>query len=89
MNLSDFFNGCFELLGAAFTLLSVRQLLKDKEIKGMHWGPVVFFTSWSLFNLWFYPDNKLWWSFSGGVALAIVNSWWLFLVWYYKRRNYG
>lgn len=87
MNLSDFFNGCFELLGAAFTILSVKALLSDKEIKGIHWGPIVFFTSWSVFNLAFYPLNGLWWSFAGGIALFIVNSIWLYLLWKYSRER--
>jgi hypothetical protein len=87
---SDFLNGCFEFVGALMTLLSVKALLKDKEIKGVHWGPIVFFTSWSMFNLWFYPDNNLWYSFAGGITIFIVNSWWLYLVWYYSRmRNNG
>ena len=87
MNYSDLVNGLFELTGAGMTLLSVRAILRDKEIRGIHWGPIVFFTSWSIFNLWFYPDNNLWFSFIGGVALAAVNSTWLYLVWYYSRKK--
>jgi hypothetical protein len=84
VNVSDFVNGLFEFTGALMTLLSVKALLRDKEIKGIHWGPIVFFTSWSSFNLWFYPFNKLWWSFFGGATIFIVNSIWLYLVWYYS-----
>jgi hypothetical protein len=67
------------------TLLSVKALIRDKEIKGFHWGPTAFFTSWSTFNLWFYPFNKLWLSFLGGVTIFLVNSTWLYLVWYYTH----
>jgi hypothetical protein len=77
-------------MGALMTLLSVRALLKDKMIKGVHWGPIVFFTSWSAFNLWFYPNNNLWWSFAGGIAIFLVNSFWLALVYYFSKvRKYG
>jgi len=86
MNLTDFFNGCFEFIGALMTLLSVKALLRDKEIKGIHWAPIVFFTSWSTFNLWFYPANNLWWSFAGGVAIWLVNAIWLALVWKYRKK---
>lgn len=83
MNTSDLVNGLFEFVGAAMTLFSVRAILRDKEIKGFHWGPTAFFTAWSSFNLWFYPANNLWFSFVGGLAIFIVNSVWLYLVWKY------
>lgn len=86
-NPSDLMNGAFEFIGAVMTLFSVKALLRDKEIKGVHWSPIVFFTSWSAFNLWFYPANKLWFSFAGGVTIFIVNSIWLYLVWYYSRNK--
>jgi hypothetical protein len=86
MNLSDVVNGVFEFTGAAMTLLSVRALLRDKEIKGFHWAPTAFFTSWSTFNLWFYPSNNLWWSFAGGVSIWCVNATWLYLVWKYRNK---
>lgn len=87
MNYSDFFNGLFEFVGAVMTLVSVKAILRDKEIKGIHWSPIVFFTSWSLFNLWFYPANNLWWSFGGGCAIFVVNSTWLYLVYFYSRKR--
>lgn len=91
MNYSDILNGSFELVGAFMTLFNVKAIMRDKETKGIHWGPIVYFTSWSAFNLWFYPANNLWFSFAGGVCIGLVNLTWLYLVWYYsrKKRNYG
>src|SRR4051812_277042 len=42
----DLINGCLELGGALLTLLSVRQVLRDRMVRGVHWGPIVFFTGW-------------------------------------------
>lgn len=88
MNVSDICNGAFEAVGGGMIWLNVRQLLKDKVIKGVHWGPTVFFTSWGLFNLYFYPANNLWFSFAGGVSIVLANLTWLYLVWkFYNGRN--
>lgn len=65
--------------------MNVKQILKDKKLKGVHWGPTVFFTSWGFFNLYFYPANNLWFSFAGGTAIVATNITWLYLVW--KFRN--
>lgn len=73
----DIINGCFELCGAALTLKSVVKLYRDKEVKGVCWSQVAFFTFWGLWNLFFYPHLNQWWSFAGGVALVIVNGIWL------------
>ena len=81
---ADLFNGCFEAAGAVFLWLNILAILRDGELKGVHWGPTVFFTAWSTFNLWFYPHQGLWFSFLGGCAIAISNTIWLYLVWKYR-----
>lgn len=83
----DVINGLFEFLGAILILLNVKALIDDKEIKGVHWGPTVFFTSWGFWNLIYYPALDQWLSFAGGVALVLVNTWWLGLVIYYSNRK--
>lgn len=85
MNWSDLLNGCFELIGACALGVNVRRLWIDRELKGVHWSPVVFYTVWGLFNLAFYPYNGLIWSFYGGIAVVIVNSVWLYLVWKFRH----
>lgn len=69
----DLFNGLFELLGAAISTLNVRQLLRDKMVRGVHWAPVAFFMAWGFWNLFYYPHLDQWWSFAGGIALVAVN----------------
>jgi hypothetical protein len=84
---NDLINGGFELLGGFLLLLNVLELYKHKEVKGVHWGPTVFFTSWGFWNLYYYPSLDQWFSFLGGLVIITVNSTWLYLIWYYKRRK--
>ena len=74
---ADQFNGLFEFFGACLTLLSVRRILLDKLVHGVSPLPVIFFTAWGLWNLWYYPHLDQWWSFTGGVFLVWVNAWWV------------
>lgn len=83
---ADLFNGLFEALGAVFLALNIRALWRDREIKGVHWAPTIFFTSWSTFNLWFYPSQGLWWSFAGGCTIAVSNTIWLVSLFYLMRK---
>ena len=87
MNYSDLINGIFEFIGAIFVCLSIYKLNKDKEVKGVHWLPIMFFTLWGGFNVWFYPHNDLYYSFIGGLFLMIINSIWVIQLIYYGRKR--
>ena len=86
INNADLVNGTFELLGAAFTLINVKQIIKDKQVKGVSVIPVVFFTLWGVWNCFFYPLLNLWLSFTGGLSIVIINAIWLFLFFKYKKK---
>lgn len=81
----DMINGLFELMGAVFMLLNVRQLYRDKELNGVHWGPTAFFLFWGYWNMYYYPSLGQWYSFAGGLTIACVNTFWLGqIAWYAK-----
>lgn len=81
-DLMDLVNGCFELGGALALCLSVRRLWQDREIKGVHWAPTLYFFLWGAWNCLYYPSLGQWWSFAGGVAILAANCAWLgSLVW--------
>lgn len=79
----DIINACFEFFGAWMICINIHRLWNDKQVRGAHWGPLVFFTSWGIWNLYFYPHLDQWWSFAGGVTLAIVNAIYLAMILYY------
>ncbi len=87
MSWPNVINGSFEALGGAFILLSVRKLSQEKIVRGFHWGHLAFFTGWGLWNLYYSPQLGQWWSFVGGVGVAVVNLIYLVQIIYYTRRG--
>lgn len=83
----DLINGAFEFCGAAALTMNVYRILRDKQVRGMHWASTIFFTAWSLWNLGYYPTLHQWFSFAGGCAIAIANLVWLILVYVYRDRK--
>ena len=83
--LPDVINGVFELGGAIITTMNVRQIFFDKEVKGVHWSPFVFFTAWGLWNLYYYPVLGQWFSFAAGALLVGVNCVFLYGLWRYWK----
>ena len=66
MNLPDVINGVFEALGGFVVLLNVRAILRDKEVKGVRWSPVGFFSLWGFWNIFYYAHLNQWVSWAGG-----------------------
>ena len=87
MQWPDIVNGMYELCGAPFILLSFFTLLRDKKVKGVSWLHVAFFTTWGLWNLFYYPQLGQWFSFAGGIAIVIANAMWLGTMIYYLRKG--
>jgi len=87
MNWPDLINGLYECMGGILIWLSVYKLYKDKEVKGISLWASVFFTTWSWWNLYYYPVICQWISFYGGILLAVANLIWIILAIYYTRKN--
>ena len=83
----DHFNACFEGGGAVIQFLNVRQLLRDKTVRGVHWLPLAFWTAWGFWNVFYYPAIGQWWSFAGGFAVVTCNAVNLGLMWLYWPRK--
>ena len=82
----DHINAAFEFGGSIILWLNVIRLAHDKQVRGVHWAPVLFFFAWGLWNLYFYPAVDAMWSFYAGVGVAVVNGVWLSQMLYYKRK---
>lgn len=83
----DAINGAFELGGAILIWLHIRQLHKDKQVKGVHWGPVAFYAGWGFWNLWYYPSLDQWLSFWAGIGVVFANTVWLLQMLHYRRKQ--
>lgn len=66
---------------------NVAQLYHDKMIKGVHWGPTMFFFLWGVWNLFYYPNLNQWLSFIGGCCIVIANGVWVAQMIYYNKKN--
>ena len=82
----DMINGAFECSGGFFVLLSVARTLRDKHVAGVSMLTVLFFTSWGLWNLYYYPYLGQVVSFIGGVFVVGANLAWLYLIVRYRRK---
>lgn len=82
----DVINGFFEAGGALCIWLNVRQLLRDKKVRGVFTPVTGFFWAWGLFNLVYYPSLGQWFSFAGGCMITLANTAWLVLAIKYRRQ---
>lgn len=83
--LPDFVNGCFELFGSVAVWRNAYALYQDKCYRGIRVLPFVFFVSWSIWNLYYYPHLNQWMSFIGGVSILLANAVNLSLMLYYGK----
>lgn len=82
---NDMMNALFELGGAIAILNHCRVLYKDKVVNGISILSTVFFTLWSVWNIYFYPSLGQWWSFVGGMSIGLANCLWVCLLVKYHR----
>ena len=80
----DIINGLFEMLGGVSLLKNVGQLYADKQSKGVHWSPTLFFAAWGVWNLYYYPHLNQTFSFIGGLFIVTANVVWFVMMMYYK-----
>jgi hypothetical protein len=85
---NDYVNGIFEIVGGLLLVINIKNLCRDKTLKGVSVWPVVFFTAWGGWNLYYYPSLDQWASFWGGVVLVAVNTVWIIMVgWFWWKRK--
>jgi len=87
MNWPDFTNGLFESIGGLLLWANVRALYRDKVVRGVRILPVVFWSAWGFWNLYYYPSLDQWWSFAGGLGVVIPNTLWVLMAVRYTRRE--
>ena len=81
---ADLVNGLFESIGSVLLWMNVRRLYLDKKIMGVNIAPVVFWSLWGMWNLFYYPHLNQWYSFAGGVSVMLANSVWVVQAIHYR-----
>jgi hypothetical protein len=87
MTSNDIGNSIFEIIGGILQVRNAYQIYKDKEVKGVFWPAWLFFTVWGYWNLYYYPSLGQWYSFVGGILIAVANTAWVSMAWYYTRKR--
>ena len=82
----DMINGSFEFVGGLSIFNHCRVVLEHKEVKGVSVLSTIFFLSWSVWNVFFFPHMELWFSFYGGLFMLAANVLWVgLLIKYYRK----
>lgn len=84
---SDLINGGFETTGAILTFVSIHKLYHSKRTDGVSWMPILVFTLWGYWNLFYYPELGQWASLSGAVLMTFANSVWVAQIIHYRKRE--
>ena len=81
----DASNGAFEIVGSFFIWLSVYSLWKDRHYAGVHFGLMVFYAGWSVWDLFFYWHLGQMFSFYAGFNSMMASVLWVILAAYYGK----
>lgn len=87
MTLPDLVNGSFELFASGFIALNAFTTWRHRQATGVHWAAVSFFTTWGLWNIFYYPHLGQTFSFVGGLAVCIANLVYLHAVWKFRPQQ--
>jgi hypothetical protein len=74
-----------ELGATIFQCGQIRQLTKDRQIRGVHWYMTAFYIGWGLLNVPFYASLGQFHAMAAGICMTIANVAWLALALRYKR----
>lgn len=87
MSWPDLINGAFEFVGGGFVWMNVWQILKDRGHAGVYVPGVIVFTSWGVWNLYYYPSLGQWASFVGGLSIVVANAAWVTLMLMFGKKS--
>ena len=83
----DLINACLNIGGAIAISTSIYRVLRDKMVRGVHWGMLSFFITWSTWNLVLYTHVGLWYSFLAGILMVLTEATYLFLLIFYSKQE--
>jgi hypothetical protein len=83
----DHVNAAFEAGSACLLALNVRQLYRDKRITGVSLWPVLWFSVWGAWNLYYYRALDQTASWVAGAFVFWANTTWVALAAFYRFRS--
>jgi hypothetical protein len=86
-NTIDLINAFFPFVGCLFVIINIRQMIKDKMMKGSHWLTPLFFYIGQAWGIFFCYSLNQWFSFIGSFMLLVCSIVWYLTMIYYKFFN--
>ena len=80
---NDIIQACFNIGGAIAISSSIIKLYQEKIVRGVHWPMMIFFMSWSSYNIYFYSFLEQSYSFYAGFSILTAEITYLYLLLYY------
>jgi uncharacterized membrane protein YfcA len=87
MNVNDLVNGCFEIAGGLFNFINIARVYRDKQVRGISPTVIFFFTSWTVWNIYYYPSLHQMISFGGALLMGTSNVVYLSMLLYYSWKE--
>jgi predicted membrane protein len=84
---TDLINSLFPFIGCIFVMMNIKQLYKDKSVKGIFLLSPLFFYIGQAWNVYFMYDLQQYYSFIGGGLLTMFCFIWFGMAVYYKFIN--
>jgi hypothetical protein len=83
----DMINAFFPLAGCLFMIMNIKQMIKDKQLRGSHWLSPLFFYFGQAWGVYFCYSLHQWFSFASGLIFLSLCLTWYFIMLYYKFFN--
>lgn len=80
----DYVNAAWEALGCMVLGSSIRQLVRDESVRGIHWSHVAYSVGISAWFCYYYAHLDQWWS--AGVQVLFTAEtvlWAVLMLWYF------
>ncbi len=76
----------FTTVAALLVWAHIVKLARDKQVKGVHWAPVLFTWTWCCYGLVFYVAMELWWCSLANLVMFVSYTVWFTMIARYWRR---
>jgi hypothetical protein len=83
----DQINALLIFIGSLMVFKSCYIVYRDKVVRGVSLLANLYFTSWGMWNIYYFPHLHQFWSFSAEMCICTANILWLFLMLYYKQKE--
>jgi len=84
---SEIIFALFTFIAGSLAWLHIVKIRADKQVKGMHWAPIVFAWCWCAFSVYFYAVQELWWIWWANLSMLFNYTLWLLGIMVYWKEK--